>query len=936
MNWNGSTVFSRRIQTIAFIGTLGILAAPREKCWANDVALHETIYNTDYAVAAVGGLRDTTKATLSLSGVSGTINKAYLYWHGPMNSTNPLANATIQVNNKPVTGVNIGYSDDNCWGFDNSQAYRADVTALVRAERNGSYALTQYVKQGTNINANGASLLVFFNDSNTNNNRDIVLFDGNDSNADNFYDAPGWNVNLTDLTYAGGKGYLQLHVSDGQIYQDDALVFDGTVVEERGQVFQGTSVRAANNGPSGTGRLWDVATYDVTPILEAGSNTIAITHGYIGTADRAHGDCVSLVVAVLNFPAGTVPPLPPANTPPTISGTPTVTLRSPDPIVLRAVVGDHDGTALTYSVSIDFTVVETGTIAAGTPVTTGTIEITNTFSLGQHAVIFTVSDGQASSTYTTVVNVIDDEPPVLNVPPNLTVPTDLGSTTAVVRYEVTATDNFPGVTVIALPPSGTAFPVGITTVTATAVDAVGHRVQKTFTVTVLDSLPPTIVCANDLLKPTDPGTSNAVVRYTVTATDNLPGVSVSCAPPSGSTFEIGITTVVCTARDMRGNTANCLFTVTVVDREAPTLIVPTNQVVQMEPGAETVEFNYTVEIHDNAPGATYFCEPPSGSALPIGVTNVVCIGSDTSGNNVTNGFSVTVFQISNPGLLPPVVNVPADMSVPTDPHTNAAAVEFTATVTSDVAGATITCVPASGSVFPLGATTVTCTGRDVAGNTASKSFKVTVYDNESPVITLPPSLVQPVDLGQDSAVVTYTATAADNSGSVSLVCVPASGSTFPIGATTVTCNAIDNAGNASSGSFTVTVTGNEPKDFGCITPSQPVLWPPDHGMDCVSLWLNYKEMPVKFSSVRIVSVTSNEPDSGLWDDDMAPDWQVVKSKALKVKLRAERDDNGNGRVYTIAVEGKDKQGNVYLCSTTVTVPKDAPPKTSKKKNGGKK
>ena len=900
MKTNGSTSLSSRKYLVAFIGALGILAAPREKLLANDITFQETIYHTDYAAAAVGGLRDSTKASLSLAGVSGTVNKAYLYWHGPMNSTNPLANASIRLNNQPVTGVNIGYSDDNCWGYNNSQAYRADVTGLVKKERNGTYFLTQFVKQGTNINANGASLMVFFNDSNTNNNRDIVLFHGNDSNAENFYDAPGWNVNLTGLSYTSGNGYVQLHVSDGQIYEDESLKVNGGIVEERGQVFQGTTVSAANNGPSGTGRLWDVATYDITPILEAGSNTIAITHGYIGTPERARGDCVSLIAAVINLPAGTVPPPPPANLAPTVTGAPEVTTHSANPLALQAVASDNDGNALTYTVAIDNAVIQTGSIPAGTPITTGTIDISSSFSLGQHTVVFTVNDGAASSSFTTVVNVIDDTPPVLTVPDNITVPCDLGRTTATVRYEVTATDDFPGVTVISLPPSGSAFPIGVTTVTATAVDASGHRVQKTFTITVTDSMPPTVMCPTDLLKATDAGTSNAVVRFTVTATDNIPGVSVSCSPASGSTFQLGITTVVCAARDARGNTANCMFTVTVIDREAPVLIVP-----------------------------------PSGSAFPLGAANVVCIGSDASGNNVTNAFTITVYQISHPNVLPPVVNVPANMTVPTDPGLSTATIEFTATVTSTVPGATIGCVPASGSAFPLGVTTVTCTSRDVAGNSATNRFTVTVYDHENPQLTLPANIVRPVDEGQSTAVVTYTATAIDNSGSVSLVCVPASGSTFALGTTTVTCNAVDNAGNVSSGSFTITVINNivPPVDYGCITASKPVLWPPNHQMVPVSLWLNYAEMPVKFSSVRIVSVTSNEPETGLWADDIEPDWEITSSKTLKLKLRAERDDNGNGRIYTIAVEGKDPKGNLYRCTTTVTVPKNAPPKTKK---GGKK
>ena len=57
------------------------------------------------------------------------------------------------------------------------------------------------------------------------------------------------------------------------------------------------------------------------------------------------------------------------------------------------------------------------------------------------------------------------------------------------------------------------------------------------------------------------------------------------------------------------------------------------------------------------------------------------------------------------------------------------------------------------------------------------------------------------------AVVTYTATANDDrDGALTPTCTPASGSTFPVGTTTVTCTATDAAGNTGTGSFTVTVT----------------------------------------------------------------------------------------------------------------------------------
>jgi hypothetical protein len=56
--------------------------------------------------------------------------------------------------------------------------------------------------------------------------------------------------------------------------------------------------------------------------------------------------------------------------------------------------------------------------------------------------------------------------------------------------------------------------------------------------------------------------------------------------------------------------------------------------------------------------------------------------------------------------------------------------------------------------------------------------------------------------------VTFSASAADLvDGSLTPTCVPPSGSTFPIGTTTVTCSATDTAGNTGSDTFDVTVGG---------------------------------------------------------------------------------------------------------------------------------
>jgi hypothetical protein len=99
-------------------------------------------------------------------------------------------------------------------------------------------------------------------------------------------------------------------------------------------------------------------------------------------------------------------------------------------------------------------------------------------------------------------------------------------------------------------------------VTATATDASGNTATCSFTVTVVDTQPPIITCPPNQSVSVPIGQPCGVVTYPApTATDNCPGVTTVCSPPSGSCFPNGTTTVTCTATDTSGNTASCSFTV---------------------------------------------------------------------------------------------------------------------------------------------------------------------------------------------------------------------------------------------------------------------------------------------------------------------------------------------------------------------------------------
>jgi hypothetical protein len=247
-------------------------------------------------------MRGIGSGNITLTGVSGTVTQAYLYWHGPSNAEpNGVGNSAVTVNGTDITGTFLGVSSDNCWGFANSLAYRADVTSLVSG--NGVFSLTNFLKNGNDIN--GASLIVFFDDGIADNNRDVVLFNGNDSNIENSYDAAGWNITLAGITYTSGTAQAQFHVSDGQSFPDDAVIANGTEIAPDGPNFDGTTVPSAGGGPS-NGFLWDIRDFNVTSLLSPGTNSLNITSG-------VNSDCLSCVLIAIDLPAGAAPPQEPPN-----------------------------------------------------------------------------------------------------------------------------------------------------------------------------------------------------------------------------------------------------------------------------------------------------------------------------------------------------------------------------------------------------------------------------------------------------------------------------------------------------------------------------------------------------------------------------------------------------------------------------------------------
>jgi len=285
-------------QALALFGVVLVLALSCGLAQAGSLAAWETISQTDFAAFGTGGMRGNGTGSITVSGISGPVTHALLIWHGPADNDALNANATVSFNGNTITGSNVGRSDNNCWGFLLSHAYVADVTAYVSG--NGTYTLTNFLKADADVN--GVSLLVFYNDGNAANNRDVVVFAGNDSSESNLYDPDGWSASLAGINFAGGTAQLMLIVGDGQSFYDFGVAVNGTPYwPSASHNFEGDTfgICVDNNGC-----LWDHSQVDISSELVLGPNTLTLAS--IGDGS----DCLGLVGAIFILPAGSAPPTP--------------------------------------------------------------------------------------------------------------------------------------------------------------------------------------------------------------------------------------------------------------------------------------------------------------------------------------------------------------------------------------------------------------------------------------------------------------------------------------------------------------------------------------------------------------------------------------------------------------------------------------------------
>ena len=285
-------------------------------------------------------------------------------------------------------------------------------------------------------------------------------------------------------------------------------------------------------------------------------------------------------------------------------------------------------------------------------------------------------------------------------------------------------------------------------------DAAGNTVSCVQHITIQDTVPPTILCPQNILADNDPGICGAIVSYNVLGSDNCgrPVMSIISGPVSGSLFPVGTTTVSYLATDACGNTTSCYFTVTVTDHESPNVLeCPPSFSVEGCSVAVLNNIPYSQEIHivgleafagaggyanDNC-GIVYIAYSDiADGKCPIHITRTWIL-KDAAGNITTCIQNITIEDTT-----PPVIDCIPDIDESAAEDLCGLFINYTILAHDLCGNATVTLVSGlpSGSLFPVGTSTVVMVATDECGNTSTCSFKVSIHDTKPPVISCPPNI----------------------------------------------------------------------------------------------------------------------------------------------------------------------------------------------------
>jgi hypothetical protein len=461
-----------------------------------------------------------------------------------------------------------------------------------------------------------------------------------------------------------------------------------------------------------------------------------------------------------------------------------------------------------------------------------------------------------------------------------------------------SSDNCGTVNLISVTPSAfTCDNVGPNSVTLLVEDGEGNQDSCNSIVTVLDTISPVMAC-QDVIVYLDAAGSASITTEDVDngITDNCGDfTTVSLTPNTFACEDVFNTNnVTLTVEDASGNSSSCDLTVTVLDTIFPTANCQDISVYLDENGMAPLE-------PEQVDGGSFDnCLPISLSVLPnmftcddLGDNMVTLEVKDTSLNISTCMATVTVVDTIAPELncIPGVAELDINGNVVVDEDVIEGSV-LTDNCTNGLSFVSGT--PTSFDCSQVGPQAVTFVFSDGSGNTTSCTTTVDVQDNLDPIAVCQDITVNllgngtvsinpgEVDGGSFDNCATYTY-------------VGVTPSTFDcddIGPNPVTLTVVDNSGNTSSCTATVTV------------------------QDLIAPIAICQDITVSLDTNGMVMIDPAQIDNGSTDNCGVVNFDTLAPSAFTC-------DNIGGNLVTLTIS--DESDNVSTCTAIVTVEDNEPP-----------
>jgi hypothetical protein len=354
---------------------------------------------------------------------------------------------------------------------------------------------------------------------------------------------------------------------------------------------------------------------------------------------------------------------------------------------------------------------------------------------GVNSVTLTVTDQAGNSnTCTANVTVVDTISPT-TIAQNITVYLDGSGNATISAGDVDAgsSDNCSIASQSVSPSVFSCADEGANTVTLTNIDQAGNTSSTTATVTVMDTVSPTVVCQNLTIYLDGSGSATITANDVDNgSTDNCSITSIDVDKASFSCADEGANNVTLTVTDQTGNQSTCTAVVTVVDTISPTAVCQNLTVYLDGTGAASITPNDVDNgSSDNCSVASLSLDKSSFTCSDLGANTVSLTVTDQAGNQSTCSATVTVMDTISPSLALQNLTIYLDgngqASITANDPDNGS------TDNCSITGRTVS--QTDYNCDDLGANTILFTATDQSGNQSSANVTVTVVDTISPTIS---------------------------------------------------------------------------------------------------------------------------------------------------------------------------------------------------------